>query len=971
MMYFSWIVLALSLTVAFVPAYGTPVFNFQIQGLVLSAVDGEPISGASILIWGVDTLTAPRLEAEGVTDEDGLFILNVETVFPANLVFVYYDEPSTEGFDTLPAVENINSSVPLHTLNFTLTPASTVVLEGPLRLVDSSSNIYEYRCEVSYPGSDKPISIGSYRLMYGTDVFAQSTFLRIDPNVIIVPAETPFELRLTPTFYWETRTHGPWPWRQSSLMLRHRSYREIRICEGDGFVLPKFETLKLDLRKYTIASDLVVIEELIDALEQNLALREEQGFYTVSERRELDQVKGLEDAVATRLSTAAYEDAYIDIRQAYLSASNLRSKLLAMELEASFSLKQLVSFIALTSAAFSYLFFDQRGRRIISSSLLYAFLLLYLYHIYPGSKVVSPTSFIIVSVVSLLAILLLIFFIPRLAKETKLEEGLPFLTSLGALFSMAKRSLLRRRLRFTLTLTSILILSMSFVALTSASTGYGLLYSPQEWAKVERSGLIVKQIQYTTSIPLMKGRFHEVTDEIADWIGRREGVITVARKAESYPSLEPYGFIGNQSIWGILGIEPSEPISPDIDACIVDGEFIEDGDTALISDYALKEMGGAIGDNITIGEAEFRITGTFDYRIMKVRDLNGELIVPNMMIDLTPGSGPTIVVQPCDYEAIVITSFEQALEIHKDIRVSRIDAIFEEGTDLIKLAKTIALERGIRVWASTGSEVYSAHVGEYFVGKGLPILIPWVIVILNVLMTMLNVMYERREEMSILSSVGLNPSHIAGMFVAEASITGVIGGGFGYLIGLGLYPLMTLLSSAPLVHQKVSAIWSLGAIGVAAAAASVGVIVAIKGSIVLTPSLERRWAIADMPKSYTEPWKIPIPAKISDDEFDDFMAFMKRSLMAHRERTSYPHIASIRDEQHGPEGGIRTLSFWYREGDVGLGGISSSCALTLYRKEGEDFYTAELRSYGGEEDIRKSGNFIRGLTIKWNTERKT
>jgi len=472
-------------------------------------------------------------------------------------------------------------------------------------------------------------------------------------------------------------------------------------------------------------------------------------------------------------------------------------------------------------------------------------------------------------------------------------------------------------------------------------------------------------------MPLMKGWFHEVTENIANWIEGREGFLTVARKAESYPRLKPYGFIGEQPIYGIIGIETSvEPTLPDIKACIVEGHFpLDGGDAVLVSEDALNELGGTIGDAITIGDVQLRITGTFSLKIMGVRDLNGELMAPNMMIDLTPGSGPTIVVQPCDHEAIIITSFERALEIDKDIHVSRIAATLEEGIDLIKMAKSLALERGVRVWASTGSEVFATHVGEYFVGKGLPILVPWIIVILNVFMTMLNAMYERRGEMSILSSVGLNPSHIAGMFVAEASMTGVVGGGFGYLIGLGLYPLMSLLSSAPMVHQKISAIWSLGAIGIAAAAAAVGVIVALKGSVALTPSLERRWALAGSPRTHLEPWVIPIPAKISADKFEEFMTFMKRSLTAHSGRSSYPNITSIREERGGEEA-LRTLSFWYREGDTGLGGSSASCVLLAHDREGYSYYTTELRSFGAEKDIRRAGNFIRALVIKWNTERE-
>ena len=90
-------------------------------------------------------------------------------------------------------------------------------------------------------------------------------------------------------------------------------------------------------------------------------------------------------------------------------------------------------------------------------------------------------------------------------------------------------------------------------------------------------------------------------------------------------------------------------------------------------------------------------------------------------------------------------------------------------------------------------------------GEGLPLIIPWAIVVLNVVVTMLNSLFERRREINILSSVGLNPAEIASIFVAEASIMGFIAGGLGYLLGLSFYRLMPLLGLTLEVQQKVSA----------------------------------------------------------------------------------------------------------------------------------------------------------------------
>ena len=171
-----------------------------------------------------------------------------------------------------------------------------------------------------------------------------------------------------------------------------------------------------------------------------------------------------------------------------------------------------------------------------------------------------------------------------------------------------------------------------------------------------------------------------------------------------------------------------------------------------------------------------------------------------------------------------------------------------------------------------------AALGSYLEGKGLPLVIPWAIVVLNVVVTMLNSLFERRREISILSSVGLNPAEIASIFVAEASITGFIAGGLGYLAGLAFYKLMPLLGLALEVHQKVSAVWSLAAIGISISAVLVGALAALRSSIVITPSLTRKWKLDDSMGGFDKPWEIPVPVRLEPEEVDSFVGYLQERL---------------------------------------------------------------------------------------------
>jgi hypothetical protein len=173
------------------------------------------------------------------------------------------------------------------------------------------------------------------------------------------------------------------------------------------------------------------------------------------------------------------------------------------------------------------------------------------------------------------------------------------------------------------------------------------------------------------------------------------------------------------------------------------------------------------------------------------------------------------------------------------VGVTRVDVIVREGTDVSSFAERLALERGYWVWSISGGAVHFVRLGEYLEGKGLPLVIPWIIVVLNVIVTMLNSMYERKEDILILSSVGVNPAQISAVFVSEAMIYGLIGGGVGYLAGLSLYRAMALLDITLGVHQKISAFWSLAAMGISMTAVLIGALVSLRGSVVITPSLDR------------------------------------------------------------------------------------------------------------------------------------
>ena len=240
-------------------------------------------------------------------------------------------------------------------------------------------------------------------------------------------------------------------------------------------------------------------------------------------------------------------------------------------------------------------------------------------------------------------------------------------------------------------------------------------------------------------------------------------------------------------------------------------------------------------------------------------------------------------------------------------------------------------------------------------------IIPWVIVVLNVIVTMLNSLFERRNEIEILSSVGLNPAQVSSIFVAEAAITGFIAGGLGYLVGLGFYKALALLNIGLQVHQKVSAVWSFAAIGLAISAVVTGAFAALQNSVVITPSLMRRWRLDRTNGGFQEPWRIDIPIKLESSEVVNYLDFVESRLRVFEDHQT--HVTSSIKQ------GENVLNFVYKSYQTTTGNFYTKNSLKLFPMENGD-YGAVLESFGDSEWVRVVGSLVRRITIDYSTDKR-
>ena len=172
---------------------------------------------------------------------------------------------------------------------------------------------------------------------------------------------------------------------------------------------------------------------------------------------------------------------------------------------------------------------------------------------------------------------------------------------------------------------------------------------------------------------------------------------------------------------------------------------------------------------------------------------------------------------------------------------------------------------------------------------------------------------------------------------------------------------MAVFNIGLLVNQKVSAVWGVASIGLAISAVVAGALIALRNSVVITPSLLRRWRVDKNTGGFQEPYRVDIPIKLDADEVDYFLDFMERKLL---ELRSHPtHVtSSIKREGH-------TIDFIYKSFQTSTGNFYTKNTLKIFPTENGE-YGAELDSMGDTEWVHIVGSMVRRLSVDYSTEKR-
>jgi hypothetical protein len=449
-------------------------------------------------------------------------------------------------------------------------------------------------------------------------------------------------------------------------------------------------------------------------------------------------------------------------------------------------------------------------KRIVAFTIILLLLIAIIYSVHPAFQLAySPTvvilAFFIIGLSLLVSLIIFLRFeeemmlLQRQSQQKRADE-ISMWKAFSAAFFLGVSNLRRRRLRTALTCVTLVILTftiMSFTTVNSLRRHARLQYSPEP----AYQGILLKNINWrdlpTETLDIVGNSFAQV-GQVAPrvWLEAddrtRVAKIPLAngdKRAEAQ---------------GLVGLSAEEPAVTGLDEILVQGRWFRPGEQDVV--LLPRDLAAVLGipssepfeRTISLWGISHRVVGIFDpERLARRTDLDGE--------PLTPVTFPSETSQ-------ALTEVEmEALESGEDVRAfqSRYVHVPPELVAIVPARtllaaggqlKAIAVRPGDCCTAQDlaeqlsdrfGLTLFSGEPGGSFVYtasdtlsySGVPnILIPVVISILIVLNTMISSVYERKREIGIYTSVGLAPSHVAFLFIAEALAFAVLSVVMGYIV---------------------------------------------------------------------------------------------------------------------------------------------------------------------------------------------
>ncbi len=247
----------------------------------------------------------------------------------------------------------------------------------------------------------------------------------------------------------------------------------------------------------------------------------------------------------------------------------------------------------------------------------------------------------------------------------------------------------------------------------------------------------------------------------------------------------------------LIGMEPAEARITGVAGTLVAGRWFQDRDELgiILPEHAADTLGldaDDIGTDILLFGQKLPLLGLIDgEKFDQLRDIDGEPLSPanfaqQQLLEATdPEEEPTATIREYAHWPVIQTAivpFEVARSFGATVRSVAVRT--GDGVDPDSEAAAHARRSNLTILASDGEAVtLYAAVNRNRLSAAGQIVVPLLLGFVMVLGTMLGSVYERHREIFVYNSVGLTPTNVASLFLAESSVYAVLGAAAGYLLG--------------------------------------------------------------------------------------------------------------------------------------------------------------------------------------------
>ena len=504
------------------------------------------------------------------------------------------------------------------------------------------------------------------------------------------------------------------------------------------------------------------------------------------------------------------------------------------------------------------------------------------------------------------------------AHSTSLRRGAVF----GAAIRLGLSNMRRRGMRTTLTLITLVLLTFTLLCFTSVRDT--LMLTPRLVDDAPRQappGILLRQRGWKA----LPGPALQMAREIANGLGGRTengadtGIISQrwwysSEKPEGVwrlpvspvnPSEAPATIDTTFYASGLVGIDPMEQYfqAADLTKLLPGWEHLAAGETVCFLPDDARALG--VGTRVKILGETLVVAGFYnpDKVQTQLKHLTGDELMPtDPSSNAQAGPGSTQSTPPEEIATLPEMTYRflpaRSVALIPTAVARRIGArltsvMVRPATDaatrpatapdatasILTLAEDLSRRSAFTVYVSDGVHpIVSINSVESTRPQNLQkVLVPLIIAGVIVLNTMLGAVAERTREIHVYTSVGLAPSHVGMLFLAEAAALGTLGVVFGYIFGQALATFLShthLISGIDLNYSSMAAVFTMALV--------LGLVMlsslwpARAATRVAAPSLQRDWKL---PAPQGDLLKVELPFTVNQTAAKGVCAFLEEYML--------------------------------------------------------------------------------------------